>query len=121
MFDGVSMIVMENLKGQSLSKLLKRGRLPLERAAAIGAGIADGMAAAHARGIVHGDLKPGNVMIDAADGVKIMDFGLARRRLSVRGEFREAVVGPRDLARAFRHSGLHVARAIARSAAHGGQ
>ncbi len=81
-FDGVSMIVMEYLEGQALSKLLKRGRLPLERAAAIGAGIADGMAAAHARGIVHGDLKPGNVMIDAADGVKIMDFGLARRRLS---------------------------------------
>jgi alkyl hydroperoxide reductase subunit AhpC/predicted Ser/Thr protein kinase len=80
-FDGVSMIVMEYLEGQALSKLLKRGGLPLERAAAIGAGIAEGMAAAHARGIVHGDLKPGNVMIDAADGVKIMDFGLARRRL----------------------------------------
>jgi eukaryotic-like serine/threonine-protein kinase len=79
-FDGVSMIVMEHLEGQSLSKLLKTGGLPLDRAAAIGAGIAEGMAAAHARGIVHGDLKPGNVMIDAAGGVKIMDFGLARRK-----------------------------------------
>jgi serine/threonine-protein kinase len=59
---------------------LKTGGLPLDRAAAIGAGIAEGMAAAHARGIVHGDLKPGNVIIDAAGGVKIMDFGLARRK-----------------------------------------
>jgi eukaryotic-like serine/threonine-protein kinase len=79
-FDGVSMIVMEYLEGQSLAKLLKTGELPLDRAAAIGAGIAEGMAAAHARGIVHGDLKPGNVMIDAAGGVKILDFGLARRK-----------------------------------------
>ena len=79
-FDGVSMIVMEYLDGVSLCKLLKAGGLPLDRAAAIGAQIADGMAAAHARGIAHGDLKPANIMIGAADTVKIMDFGLARRK-----------------------------------------
>jgi alkyl hydroperoxide reductase subunit AhpC len=78
-FDGISMIVMEYLDGQTLSKLVKDGGLPLEQAAMIGAQIAHGMAAAHAHGVVHGDLKPGNIIIGPADLAKIMDFGLARR------------------------------------------
>jgi serine/threonine protein kinase len=73
------MIVMEYIEGQSLERILKNGPLPGETAIALGRQIALGMAAAHAQGVVHGDLKPGNIMITPAGQVKIMDFGLARK------------------------------------------
>jgi serine/threonine protein kinase len=89
------MIVMEYVEGQSLETLLKNGPLPRESALSMGRQIALGMTAAHAQGVVHGDLKPGNIMVAAPDFsppptgggglgwggvVKIMDFGLARRQ-----------------------------------------
>jgi alkyl hydroperoxide reductase subunit AhpC/predicted Ser/Thr protein kinase len=77
--EGASVIAMEYVSGRPLSKILEgRGMEPTHVAPIIHQ-VASGMAAAHARGIVHGDLKPANIMV-AADGlVKIMDFGLARR------------------------------------------
>jgi alkyl hydroperoxide reductase subunit AhpC/tRNA A-37 threonylcarbamoyl transferase component Bud32 len=77
--DGVPMIVMEYVDGQPLSKLLENGPLAPPRAAGIGRQIALGMAAAHERGICHGDLKPGNILITREGQAKIMDFGLAQR------------------------------------------
>jgi serine/threonine protein kinase len=74
------MIVMEYLDGQPLSKLLEAGPLPLAQTAAIARQVALGMAAAHERGIVHGDLKPANVMVTTAGIAKILDFGLASRQ-----------------------------------------
>jgi alkyl hydroperoxide reductase subunit AhpC len=82
---GFPMIVMELVEGQPLSKLLEPGQLPLERVMQIGRQVALGMATAHGQGIVHGDLKPANLMISDADHVKIMDFGLARRYRAVAG------------------------------------
>jgi len=76
---GAPMIVMEYVAGRSLSRLLEEGPLPREQAAALGRQIAQGMAAAHAEGVVHGDLKPANVLVTPAGTVKIVDFGLARR------------------------------------------
>jgi serine/threonine protein kinase/peroxiredoxin len=73
------MIVMEYIEGQSLERVLKNGPLPGETAISVGRQIALGMAAAHAQGVVHGDLKPGNIMVTSAGQVKIMDFGLARK------------------------------------------
>src|SRR6478736_6514480 len=71
-------LVMEYVPGEMLSQLIAReGRLEPERVAAIGAQIADGLVAAHARGTVHRDVKPGNVLI-AGDTAKISDFGIAR-------------------------------------------
>jgi len=69
-------IVMELVSGPSLAEVLKAGPLPDRRAARIGADIARGLAAAHAIGFVHRDVKPANVILTAADVAKLTDFGL---------------------------------------------
>lgn len=80
------MIVMEYVDGQALEDLLSRGPLPPDSAISYGRQIALGMAEAHRRGVVHGDLKPGNIMVTATGLIKIMDFGLARRQASADGQ-----------------------------------
>jgi serine/threonine protein kinase/tetratricopeptide (TPR) repeat protein len=76
--NGRPFIVMEHVEGESLAAVLSRGRVPLERALAIGVELSRALEAAHAAGIVHRDLKPGNVMITPAGRVKVLDFGLAK-------------------------------------------
>jgi serine/threonine protein kinase/Flp pilus assembly protein TadD len=71
-------IVMEYVEGDTLATHLRRGAMPLERALALGIDIADALAAAHAGGVIHRDLKPGNIVLTAAGAVKILDFGLAK-------------------------------------------
>ena len=70
-------LVMELLEGETLADRLGRGPLPLSQAMRYGAEIASALDAAHRRGVVHRDLKPGNVML-TKEGVKLLDFGLAR-------------------------------------------
>jgi serine/threonine protein kinase len=70
-------LVMEYLEGQSLADRLKKGTLPLEQALQYGIELADALSAAHRQGVIHRDVKPGNVMLVKA-GVKLLDFGLAK-------------------------------------------
>lgn len=72
-------IVMELVEGETLGRILKRGPMELDRVVRLGREVAEGLAAAHARGIIHRDLKTDNVMITPEDHAKILDFGLAKR------------------------------------------
>jgi len=82
---GVPIIAMEFVPGQPLSSLLRQGVPALDEQLVIGRQIAAGMATAHESGIIHGDLKPDNVMVSDDWLVKILDFGLARRLRRLRG------------------------------------
>jgi eukaryotic-like serine/threonine-protein kinase len=69
-------LVMELLEGQTLARRMRAGRLPVRTALEICAQVADALAAAHGSGVVHRDIKPGNVML-TPDGATILDFGIA--------------------------------------------
>ncbi len=75
---GVDFLVMEYIEGESLAVRLEKGPLPLAQALRRGIEIADALDEAHRHGVVHRDLKPGNVMLTAS-GAKLLDFGLAKR------------------------------------------
>ncbi|MEU6194300.1 protein kinase [Streptomyces sp. NPDC047061] len=77
--EGRLFLVMELVEGDSLHRVLAQaGSLPAEEVARIAAQAAAGLAVAHEQGIVHRDIKPGNLLLDAVGSVKIGDFGIAR-------------------------------------------
>jgi len=78
----IAYMAMELLEGTELRELMIRGRLPLPFGLEVVAQVADGLAYAHERGVVHRDIKPGNIMIMRDRRAKIMDFGIARVRVS---------------------------------------
>lgn len=91
------LISMDLIEGESLDRMLdRRGPLPVDEALRIARQLAEGLAAAHARGVVHRDLKPSNVLIDRAGNASIGDFGVARSLGSSGFTQAGAIVGTPD-------------------------
>ena len=76
--DGIPWMAMRLVPAGSLAELIRRGRLPLARSVAILRSVADALDYAHAKGIVHRDVKPQNVLLDDAGRVYLADFGIAK-------------------------------------------
>ncbi len=77
--DGIDFLVMEYLEGETLAHRLCNGPVPMEQALHYAIEIADALDQAHRHGVVHRDLKPGNIMLTKS-GTKLLDFGLAKVR-----------------------------------------
>ena len=75
---GIRFLTMELVEGQTLSTLVSPGGLPLPRILELAIPLSDALVAAHERGVIHRDLKPGNVMVTREGRVKVLDFGLAK-------------------------------------------
>ncbi|MDQ3805823.1 MAG: serine/threonine protein kinase, partial [Acidobacteriota bacterium] len=85
--EGLHFLSMEYVRGEELSSVMRRfGRLPQDKAVEVARQICAGLAAAHEAGVLHRDLKPGNVMIDERGNVRVMDFGLAGLAEEFRGD-----------------------------------
>ncbi|MBY0231522.1 MAG: serine/threonine protein kinase [Gemmataceae bacterium] len=76
--EGLPFLVMPLLKGQTVADRLRLGAQPVAEALRIARGVAQGLAVAHAAGLVHRDIKPANIWLDERGGVRLMDFGLAQ-------------------------------------------
>ena len=77
--DSGTFIVMERLTGRTLREIVSEGAASPRRLANVGAQVAEALAAAHAQGVIHSDIKPANIMILPGDRVKLLDFGVASR------------------------------------------
>ena len=80
--DGLPVTVMELLEGETLRDRVKKGAVAWREGSEIAAAVAEGLAVAHARGVIHRDLKPENVFLTSEGIVKVLDFGLALHRLA---------------------------------------
>ncbi len=93
--EGVPWLAMEWLDGEDLETRLLRGRLSVEETVTLGGRVAEALAAAHARGVVHRDVKPSNLFLPggAIEGVKVIDFGIARASAERRATLSGVAVG----------------------------
>jgi len=103
--EGSTYLSMEYVDGEDLASLLRRiGRLPPDKALEIARQLCAGLAAAHDKGVVHRDLKPGNTMLDGQGRLRILDFGLA----GVAGEVKDIRSGTRGYLAPEQQSGQEV-------------
>jgi Tol biopolymer transport system component len=94
--DGMDFLVMEFLEGETLADRLAKGPLPPEQVLKCGVEICEGLEKAHRGGVVHRDLKPGNIMLTKS-GAKLMDFGLAKEASSLGATAMTAMVSAQPL------------------------
>jgi serine/threonine protein kinase len=85
--EDLDFIVMEFVEGKSLYSMLKKGPVPLIQLIDIGLGVSDALSTAHSAGLIHRDIKPGNIMISKRGPVKLLDFGLAKWMAHMEEEF----------------------------------
>ncbi len=90
---GAVVMVMEYVEGTSLRDRLLQGPLAVEESVRVCLTIADALAHAHGAGVIHCDIKPGNIQLPPAGGVKILDFGLARRVVATSSDTTESQAG----------------------------
>jgi eukaryotic-like serine/threonine-protein kinase len=95
--DGADFIVMEYLEGESLAARLTRGALPVPELLRIGIQIADALDKSHRQGVIHRDLKPGNIMLTKS-GAKLLDFGLAKNIAPIGYDLSSSPTATRPLA-----------------------
>ena len=116
--EGTAYMVMELLSGETLAERLERGPMPMEELLEVAVPLAEALDRAHTSGLVHRDLKPGNVML-TPEGAKLLDFGLAKG-VDCRGAFQHDRDTHDDLAVDHRgddrrHVPVHGPRAARRS------
>lgn len=85
-------IAMQYIQGETLARRMQRGALSLAETIDIASQITSALAEAHSRGVVHRDIKPGNIMISSSGIVKVLDFGLAKSFLRDQNDATEAVI-----------------------------
>jgi tetratricopeptide (TPR) repeat protein/predicted Ser/Thr protein kinase len=95
--DGRPFLVMEFLEGQTLKHRIGGRPLPAEDILDIGTQVASALDAAHSKGVIHRDIKPANIFFTNSGQAKLLDFGLAKMRLSMDEATRDATAGPGTL------------------------
>jgi serine/threonine-protein kinase len=87
--DGIRFLALELVEGKTLGERIAKGPLPVGEALEVCRQIAEGVEAAHGKGVIHRDLKPANIMLTPQGHVKVMDFGLAKQVRPVEGQGQE--------------------------------